>query len=161
MLAVVKMLSLEGDFPNETIDFTWLYVNPTIFTTIEMHYSLLAATIPCMHLFLRQFSTGYLGTTNEQLQSTMMGSKGNQSDSYVLSSVRSRHTGATGNRRAMTEWHHSDIDAVSRALYQVEAAVTTISAGRETRPESTASDGSEKIMVRQTVDVKWQSSDHD
>ncbi|CAK4026256.1 rpsU-divergently transcribed [Lecanosticta acicola] len=160
--AVVKMFSVEShDSSKSMTDFTWLYVNPTIFTTIEMHYSLLAATIPCMHLFLRQFSTGYMGTTNAQLQGTMLGSKGNLSDSYALSSTRSRQGGFKRSRRGGTERQYSDIEAVSRALYQVSPAVTTVSASRENRPDSVASDGSEKIMVRQTVDVKWQDSNED
>lgn len=124
-----------------------------------MHYSLMAATIPCMHLFLRQFSTGYLGTTNEQLHGTMIASKSAQSDSYVLSSIGSRNLKkTTRNRRGGAVRQHSNVDAVSRALFQVDAAVTTISACRD-RAESVVSDGSEKIMVRHTVDVKWSDSD--
>ncbi|EME40750.1 hypothetical protein DOTSEDRAFT_55874 [Dothistroma septosporum NZE10] len=156
VLAVAKMLSAEEEIG--FIDYTWDYINPTIFTTIEMHYSLMAATIPCMHLFLRQFSTGYLGTTNDQLHGTMIGSQNDQTDSYALSSIRSKNRKTAKSRRggAVRQFSHSE--AVSRALYQVDAAVTTISASRD-RAGSVVSDGSEKIMVRHTVDVKWSESE--
>lgn len=72
--------------------------------------------------------------------------------------MKSRDQKTTRNQRGGTGRQHSHVDAVSRALYQVDATLTTISAGRD-RAESIVSDGSEKIMVRHTVDVKWSDSE--
>ncbi|KXT11672.1 hypothetical protein AC579_7044 [Pseudocercospora musae] len=131
VLAVVSIVK-GGDNPDErTIDVFWEYLIPTIYTTIEMHYSLMAATIPCMHLFLKNFETGYLRTTADQIDPSST-KAGSQTDSYVL--------GRTSR------------------LFRADGVMTTSSVVHPdhiTEAESTISDGSDRIIVRQTVDVKW------
>lgn len=63
-----------------------------IYTQVEMHYSLIAATVPCMRPFLMAFNSGYLGTSAAQVDpSASLNSKG-RSESYVLQS-KSSHRG--------------------------------------------------------------------
>lgn len=156
------MLSIEGvnTVSITHIDIPWDYVRPEIFTLIEVNYSLMAATIPCMHLFLRQFSTGYLQTTADQVQPSIMGTqrtKGSQSDSYILSSIRSRHTkGGSSPRGTQQRDSLGDTDLLRRndggtTTWVMHQDHITDAESRE----SVISTGSDKIVVRQTIEVKW------
>lgn len=48
-------------------DFTWEYVTPEVYTQLEMHYSLIAATIPCLRIFLKAWNTSFLAMTLEDM----------------------------------------------------------------------------------------------
>ena len=130
---------------------SWLYVVPYIYTEIEMHYSLISATIPSMHIFLKNFNTGYLGTTADQVDPTasMVATKG--SNSYAMSSVRSRNLKQTSN---MESEKHAERDlrlapgrriTTSRVVHDDNA----IDSG------SINSDGSDRIIIQKTVQVDW------
>ncbi|KAI5370922.1 hypothetical protein Slin15195_G017950 [Septoria linicola] len=154
VLAVVDMLSIEKA---HMIDVSYDYVKPTIYTTIEMHYSLMAATIPCMHLFLRNFSTGWLGTTANQLEPSISRTKGSQHSSYILSSMKSKHMRSSVSPRG-TQQRDSlgDADLLRRpdggtTTWVMHQDHTTDAESRE----SVVSSASDKIIVRQTIEIKW------
>lgn len=141
-------------------NISWRYVVLAIYTEIEMHLSLIAATIPCMHVFLKNFNTGYLGTTADQVDvtATMAATKG--SNSYMMSTVRSRHTqnsdsqaGSTqksgGFGRGDVKLRPNDGVSTSRIMHREGNGDSNTDAG------SVTSDGSDKIIVRRTVDVDW------
>ena len=48
-------------------DFTWSYVTPEVYTQLEMHYSLIAATIPCLQIFLKAWNTSFLAMGLEDI----------------------------------------------------------------------------------------------
>lgn len=48
-------------------DFSWGYITPEIYTQLEMHYSLISATIPCLRIFLRAWHTRFLDLTLEEV----------------------------------------------------------------------------------------------
>lgn len=188
VLAVAKMLSIEASQSGSTLDLPWDFVRPTIFAIIEVNYSLMAATIPCMHLFLRQFSTGYLGTTLQQVEpsigggtgqfsstGTMKGASGSGSDSYILSSMRSSHTrhtitrtrreshinkhGARETTRQRSGSGDEDLlkrnDGNTTTTCVIHPDQITTEGDGESRV-SVMSSGSDGIVVRQTVEVKWE-----
>lgn len=154
------MLSKEGDQPDVGIDLAWEYVPPTIFTICEMHYSLMASTIPCMHLFLKHFETGYLGTTAEQIEPSATRSKGygSQSGSYGLSSVRSRHMRLADGGKPGTGYGQNRSAQRTASLLRREGGISSweIHPNRVGDQISNYSDGSDKIIVQQTVDVKFE-----
>lgn len=61
VLRLVALSTLSGH------DFTWAYVVPEIYTQLEMHYSLIAATIPCLRIFLKAWHTRFLNMALEEL----------------------------------------------------------------------------------------------
>lgn len=61
VLRLVSLSSLDGD------NFTWTYVIPEVYTQLEMHYNLIAATIPCLRIFLRAWHTRFLNMALEEL----------------------------------------------------------------------------------------------
>lgn len=128
-----------------------------IYTEVEMHLSVVAATIPCMNVFLKSFSTGYLMTTADQVDTTA--TKG--SNSYVMSTVRSRHTRNSDKKTAGTQTSVAPLEeadvrlrpggGVSSSKIVHKGSI----GGNHTDAESLTSDGSDKIIVRRTVDVAW------
>ncbi|KAK5175582.1 uncharacterized protein LTR77_000721 [Saxophila tyrrhenica] len=48
-------------------DFTFSYTVVEIYTQLELHYCVASATTPCLHVFLKGWNTGYLGTALEEV----------------------------------------------------------------------------------------------
>ena len=117
-----------------------------------MHYSLIAATIPCMRIFLQNFTTGYLGTTADQLDPTATQAATKGSNSYMMSSMRSRRLDANSSDR-------TDKPIGERNLkLRPDGGMTTsrvVHTDNATETGSITSDGSDKIIVRKTVQVDW------
>lgn len=61
VLRLVSISRLSGN------DFTWTYVTPEVYTQLELHYSLIAATIPCLRIFLKAWNTSFLAMGLEDL----------------------------------------------------------------------------------------------
>lgn len=60
-LRMAALLNLKAE------ELTWEYVTPEIYTQLEMHYSLISATIPCLRIFLRAWHTRFLDLTLEEV----------------------------------------------------------------------------------------------
>lgn len=136
---------------NDVANASWRYTGLEIYTSIEMHYSLIAATIPCMHVFLKNFNTGYLGTTADQIDptGTLSGGGTKNSNSYAMSTVRSRHndTRTSGQRKGGVHMGRDD------GKVGVSVGVSARKTGHQdsqgdiiTDAESATSDGSDKII---------------
>ena len=48
-------------------DFTFSYIRPEIWGQIEMHYNVVAATIPCLRMFLKGWNTSFISTTLKEM----------------------------------------------------------------------------------------------
>ena len=132
-------------------DITWTYVTPIIYTEVELHYSIIAATIPCMHIFLRNFSTGYLGTTAEQVDPTGSATQG--SSSYQLSKLRERQK----ESHSKSKQRQDSKTPTSRLRPDFGQNVSRIEHPDEvTESGSVTSDGSDRIIIRKTVMVDWE-----
>ena len=105
-----------------------------------------------MHVFLKNFNTGYLGTTADQVDSTgtMAATKG--SNSYVMSTVRSRHTQNSDDRpkgKAEMKLRPDDMGNTSRVVHKDRQGDNATDAG------SITSEGSDKIIIRKTVHIDY------
>lgn len=146
-ITILRLIALKSAFSGP--DYPFAIVPTQVYTQIEMHFTILAATIPCMRLFLKNFNTGYLGTTLEQVDpsASMNGTKG--SNSYAMSTVRSRHLNSQSNEK---EKERPQIklrpagDGLNTTLALHEAATDT---------GSITSDGSDKIIIRKTVEIDY------
>ncbi|KAK6428184.1 hypothetical protein LTR95_015674 [Oleoguttula sp. CCFEE 5521] len=148
------------DTPGNVADISWTYVLLAIYTELEMHASLMAATIPCMHIFLRSFNTGFLATTALQVDSsgTMSATKGESS--HAMKTVRSRHMQNSQER----SWNRDPIHEGGKSpmkLNPEQGHTVSNVTHRDRRPEdeidtgSVESDGSDRIMVRKTVQIDY------
>jgi hypothetical protein len=163
-------------------------VRPAIFTEIEIHYSLMAATIPCIHVFLKNLKTGYLSTTAEQYGADSSRGGTTTNDSYAMCSVSAGKTTNANEHLDMSEkTNHMELKTASGPILTdnngdshgtcskpKEAVVTD--GGWEIRPfgcggstttkiahsihasdGSVTSDGSDRIIIKKTVDVHYGS----
>jgi hypothetical protein len=69
-IPIVRLVFLMG--ARSSTDYTFDVVPTVIFTQVEMHYALLAATIPCMRPFLKALNSGYLSTVAVQVDRTLV-----------------------------------------------------------------------------------------
>lgn len=49
------------------MDFAFNYVMPEVFTQIEMHFNLVAATIPCLRIFLKAWNSHFIDLRLEEV----------------------------------------------------------------------------------------------
>ncbi|KNG84806.1 hypothetical protein ANOM_006709 [Aspergillus nomiae NRRL 13137] len=118
-------------------DRTFALTNTVVLTEITMHFSLMAATFPCLRKFLQAFDT-HLGATTHMTtdldDTDNTGSKG----SYVL---RSLEHPSQGTGSSFEQWpRHSRRPG---RKYQPHT-VTTISAGSDSNPQAHGADGGKK-----------------
>lgn len=66
-------------------DYTFDIVTAVILAQAEMHYNLIAATIPCARPFLKALNTGYMAPRADQVDPVLR-EQNRGGDSYMLSS---------------------------------------------------------------------------
>lgn len=87
-VAILRLIYLKHAL--SSTDYAFKIVPAEVLTQIEMHYSLIAATIPCMRPFLKAFNTGYLSTSAGQIDHLASSRRDSRrQDSYVLQSKTS------------------------------------------------------------------------
>lgn len=82
-LAIARIQNLKG--AGNSTDYTFDVVLAVVFAQLEMHYSLIAATIPCARPFLKALNTGYMATAADQVDPVLR-DQNQRGDSYLLSS---------------------------------------------------------------------------
>ena len=133
-----------------------------MYASIEMHYSLIAATIPCMRIFLKNFTTGWLGTTADQVDHTATLDATKGSNSYALSSMsshaRNRHLDSRSHFRSEKGDGHGDGDGELKLRGDDAINITQVThPDNITETGSNTSDGSDRIIIRKTVQVGYDS----
>lgn len=107
-------------------------------TQVEMNYSLISATIPCLKPFLRACNSGFLGSTLTR----QYGSTYTSGGSYALQSMSSDKAAAANHQRRKS----------SRPAQAETSTVVTHPppSSRREDAESVESGGSEQLIIRQT-----------
>ena len=146
---VIRLVSLHDHI--DSTPFTFVFTIPAIWTQLELHLSLILATVPCLRIFLKSFNTGYYGmdmTEEVAASGTVMATKGGES--YNLSDLRSG--GASRTQRSEKE---------ARARVQSSgmntSRVTAMGVGDEDADDAMSDGSGKRIIVRQTVDVMYGS----
>lgn len=126
-------------------EFEWRYVSPQIWAQVELHYSLMAATIPSLHIVLKNLTTGWLADLKDRSE-TLMAAK-TLGKRYGRSSVMNSNMmtlGSSGEQATIVELQHwTDQNVKTKAF-----------ARREVHRDDDASDGSGRhILVHRTLDV--------
>ncbi|KAI9701000.1 MAG: hypothetical protein M1836_001668 [Candelina mexicana] len=149
-------------------DYTFDSVYGLVCTQIELHYSLMAATIPCMKPFVKAFNTGYLGTAARQTNYGYgygTGTFGNSDDktnhgrSFALQSMRSR----SADERKHVEPQHQksthNLKLKEKELRPDMADSTVYVEHNQVQEESgsVTSHGSDQMIIRRTVgwDIRY------
>ncbi|KAH0248203.1 hypothetical protein KCU84_g24920, partial [Aureobasidium melanogenum] len=146
MVTIFRLLALVK--ANRGVDRTFDMTVPAVLTQLEMHFTVLAATIPILRNPLTKLNSGYLNTTLEQMDpvasaayaSSRSGSSG-KGPSYALS-----HVTNSGRRN----------DPVVETR-EGEGIETVAERGSETIEEgqSVLSEGSDQIMIKRTVMIDY------
>lgn len=116
------------------------------YTQAEMTFSLIAATIPCLRVFMEAAKTGLLGIS--------MWGPSTTSGSYTRS-YAGKESGIKSKPRSIVAKGRDDSDGIQ--LRDWKQGPNSARAHATSDKISLASDGSETaIIVRQTVDVRYE-----
>jgi hypothetical protein len=146
MVTIFRLLALVK--ANRGVDRTLDMTLPAVLTQLEMHFTVLAATIPILRNPLTKLNSGYLNTTLERMDpvasaayaSSRSGSSG-KGGSFALSHV----TGSKRNVDAMVEQREGEgIETIA------EGGSDAIEEG-----QSVMSEGSDQIMIKRTVMIDY------
>ncbi|GIZ39441.1 hypothetical protein CKM354_000282400 [Cercospora kikuchii] len=155
VLVVVKMLSGDpNDQTMDALDFTWDYVEPTLYSTVEMYYSLMAATIPCMHLFLKAFTKDWLRDTAAQAGPN---ARSHRPSAFLISSLMSKSSttkSSASSARSTMQMRDSMTDA--DLLFRADGGTTAWVTHQDVEGlQNCVTNATDKIMVQQTVEVQF------
>jgi len=143
-IAIMRLKSLDTTLKSD--NYLLAAAATEYYTQAEMTFSLIAATIPCLRLFMEAAKTGLLGIS--------MWGPGTTSGSYTRS-YAGRDTGLASKRRSIAAKAGEDIDGIH--LRDWNQGSNSARAHATSDKVSIASDGSETaIIVRQTVDVRYE-----
>ena len=133
---ILRLVSLQDN--QNSGDFTWFFTMPALYAQLELHLSVIAATVPCLRIFLKSFNTGYFGMALEQLDptGTVLATKG---DSFNMSKLKSGG---------------SDANPTQAQASKAGMTTSRVTHGRE--DEDSMSERSDRgIFVRQTINVAY------
>ncbi|KAF2716509.1 hypothetical protein K431DRAFT_307744 [Polychaeton citri CBS 116435] len=152
-LSIVRLVYLSNAL--HSVNFSFEFATAEIFSQAEMCYALISATLPCLRIFLRATYTGRLGgSVIDTPGESQMATAGSARNDTIGSAEKSQ-------TRRMTELQV--FDELSTGETQ-SSAVVVGNAGRDSRKASVSTKTSEQtadasdtaIMVRQTVDVRYE-----
>ena len=142
-------------------DYTLHLANTEIWTQVEMHYNVVAASIPCFRIFLRAFHTNqltHLITINEGSEAPEVPSNAatkGQSSAPLSDIIAAALTG--NDARSGKDREVSTFEKTIRGYGKTESsAMRNPKEGNRHDGASMGSDWSETaIVVKQTVDVRY------
>jgi hypothetical protein len=154
-LSTLRLISLSRTISSP--DYTLALADSEIWTQFEIHYNVVAATIPCLRPFLRAFYTEQLTKMvivddDPSIPSTAA-TKG-QSSTPLRSIIASALSGNAGAEK--NTWRLSAFETTIRGYGKTESsAMRNDTRNNPGDGASMASDWSKRaIVVRQTVDVR-------
>lgn len=122
-------------------------VIPFICLNVEMHYGLMAATMPTLKPFVGSFNTGW-GTYDTQGVSGY----GSNSNSYAMRSLdRGGNTGASRNRSQGASQLDQIAEVDDRLKYTGKTLTQVKAKTNDGRSNSGSSDSSQQMIIRQTT----------
>ncbi|KFY48512.1 hypothetical protein V495_01269 [Pseudogymnoascus sp. VKM F-4514 (FW-929)] len=157
VLAIVHVQYVESSITSTNATFD--QITPSVIMSIQLGWSLISATIPCLKSFVVYLGSGYLGATlNTNLGSYAISDErsGVRSDgrnalregSYPLSKIsvsRPQETTVTGGRGRGSD-RHGQNDVASTSVHSVNR---------------TSNDGSQDFIIRRTVDYRISYEDNE
>jgi hypothetical protein len=143
-IAIVRLKSLSTSLTSE--EYLMDIATTEYHTQVEMTFSLVAATIPCLRMFMEAAKTGLLGVS--------MFDADTNTGSYTISRS-GKKTGDTSRTRDTLSRRREVTDDTQ--LRNMAEGSSSVHARAASSKGSVVSDGSETaIIVRQTVDVTYE-----
>jgi hypothetical protein len=144
-IAMMRLISLRTSLASEQplLDAA----KTEYYTQAEMTFSLIAATIPCLRIFMQAAKTGLLGISMWEAGTTTGGS-------YTKSHA-GKEAGKTSRIKSIVPKGHKEANVIQLRDWNQSSNMASIHATSD--EISVASDSSETaIIVRQTVDVRYE-----
>ena len=143
-IAIVRLKDLSISLTSE--DYLFDSATTEYHTQVEMTFSLIAATIPCLRMFMEAAKTGLLDVSMWDVGTTTGSYTRSRNWKNIGDTSRTQDT--LSKRREVTE---------SIQLRDMAGGSNTVHARAASSKGSVVSDGSETaIIVRQTVDVTYE-----
>jgi hypothetical protein len=147
-IAIVRLKSLSISLMSE--EYLWDSATTEYHTQVEMTFSLIAATIPCLRMFMEAAKTGLLGISMWDIDATTGTGTGNYTRSRT-----GKKTGDMSRTRDTMMRRREGPEGME--LRDMSGGSNTVHARAASSKGSVVSDGSETaIIVRQTVDVTYE-----
>lgn len=153
VLAALRIVAMSK---MDWLDASLTYVNPEIYGQLEMHLNVIAATVPCLRIFLRGWNTGSLGLTLEDLDR----------EEWARHSQHTRSKNCTGqtissggSKRYLPDPKHrhremSETAEVFKSQSVGHTESTISSQRRQSHVQRSASiDSQHAILIQRSVDV--------
>jgi hypothetical protein len=145
-IAIVRLKSLSISLTSE--EYLWDSATTEYHTQVEMTFSLIAATIPCLRMFMEAAKTGLLGIS-------MWGADTTTGTGSYTRSRNGKKTGDASRTRDTLSRRREGPEGIQ--LRDMSGGSSTVHARAASSKGSVISDGSETaIIVRQTVDVTYE-----
>lgn len=140
--AIIRLVTLREVLPTKHFNFN--YALPEVYTQVEMHFDLVAATIPCLRMFLRGCTTGWLGEQLHDQADTAMATKSAKTYSGFspFTTGRSRQQERASQPVELEQWQHKQ-------------ATATISQGNFLGDDTASDSSGRRIMVSSTIEVRY------
>ncbi|KAF7187089.1 hypothetical protein HII31_11566, partial [Pseudocercospora fuligena] len=127
-------------------DFTYSYVDAELFAQAEMHYNTIAATIPCLRIFLKGWQTGFLGTTLEAMDPDEY-----TRHSSIAKSPRTPQTSSNKSKRLSWKQRQRDMSAIFDG--DNRGPQTSVSSQQEAGNRSVSRGSERSITVEHRISV--------
>lgn len=164
---IARIVYFESAINDESRDIFFSLVPTTLCAQVQMHWALMAATVPCLKPFMRATNTGYLGFGGAFVRRTQR--------SYALSSMKSKSRSANNDSTLVRDENQdtsrdNEIGREAPDLVKAGGATwTSVVATKDRSPEkavqssedhgSVSTDGSEVGIIYQTT--SWRVEYHE
>lgn len=134
-LAIARIQNLNS--AGNSTDYIFDVVLAVVFAQVGMHYSLIAATIPCARPFLKALNTGYMATAADQVDPVLR-EQNQRGDMYMLSSkgesdlsksrLSNRYSASTAAKQ-VSEDQINTISGSGRATTTLQLPIPSLTSG--------------------------------
>ncbi|KXT00578.1 hypothetical protein AC579_5065 [Pseudocercospora musae] len=127
-------------------DFTYSYVDAELFAQAEMHYNTIAATIPCLRMFLKGWQTGFLGTALREMDPEEY-----TRHSSMAKSPRTPHTSSNKSKRVSWKRRQRDMSEIFDGDHR--GPQTSVSSQQDAGNRSVSCGSGRSITVEHRISV--------
>lgn len=136
-------------------DMTFSIVNTEVYGQVEMHYNLVAATIPCLRIFLQGWNTSFNSTTLKEMDPEACTVHSSLSPAHtppLLLLRPSKHSRSSHSKRLSWRSRRADMDEIFDGI--THKTESTISSDRHAIHPQTCHGSKYPITVQYSIDIE-------
>ncbi|KAI5363498.1 hypothetical protein Slin15195_G091470 [Septoria linicola] len=131
-------------------DFTFTYIDAEIYGQLEMSFNVVAATIPCLRIFLKGWNTSFVTTTLDEIDPEMY-TRHSSVASPRRTPRQSKNSSACKSKRSSWRNRHDNLNEIfDGTTHRTESS---ISSERVTGIRQASAGSKNSITVQRSVDV--------